>query len=142
MSENDNEEPKETLQDALDQNARINGGEAISEEEFFEQLVEEMTRGSGKSETPDDEEPVIDQGNALNADFPEQQSNVTRPEYEGGIDYDFSDDRPDFKDSADDLQQLLDYVADEYGDKPIFVDETDAKHSALPIKPKSEERER
>ena len=142
MSENDNEEPKETLQDALDKNAEIYGVEPLSEAEFFEQFVEAMTRESGKPETPNAEEPSINQRNTPNADFPEKKSIVTRPEYEGGIDYDFSDDLPDFKDPEDDLQQLLDYVAEEYGDKPISVDEIDAKDSALPIKPKSEERER
>jgi len=139
MSENENDEPTPNLQDALNQSAEIYGVEPISEAEFFEQFVEAMT---GESSHPDTEEPVIDQGNVLNAERPKSDSNVTRPEFEGGIDYDFSDERPDFKNSADDLQQLLDYVADEYGDKPISVDEIDVEDGAPSIKPKSDERER
>lgn len=129
MSENENDEPTPNLQDALNQSAEIYGVEPISEAEFFEQFVEAMT---GESSQPDTEEPVIDQGDALNAERPKSESTTSLPEFEGSIDYDFSKERSG-QDSADDLQQLLDYVAEENGQEPISVDEISIEEGNQPL---------
>ncbi|MFL0809110.1 MAG: hypothetical protein K6L76_01725 [Agarilytica sp.] len=139
MSENDKDAPELDLDDVLNTEVERKSSDAKGADrpEYADGIDFEVADERG-----DVEEAVnVDAGNALNADKPESKSGGSKPEYEGGIDFDPSDERSGFQDSADDLQQLLDYVAEEYGEKPISVDDIDVE-GGVAVNAKSDERQR